>query len=176
MNMKRKIFWTALIIGMMGGGSENFAQDVSKHQDWQVQKTSEGSGSVCYMTSTPKNQEGNFTKRGNPYISVTHRPSKKSFNVFNVSAGYPYKEESDVTLLIISDPKKKPKEFTLFTHNDGAWALDETQDTELVNAMKSGTTLIVEGVSQKGTTSKDTYSLNGFSAALKEMSKACPKE
>lgn len=174
MDIKWKIFLTGFF-GIIGVFTHTFAQDISRHQDWQVQKTSEGSDLVCYMTSTPENQEGNFKKRGNPYISVTHRPGKGSFNVFNVMAGYTYKEESEVKVFVVTDPKKKAKEFTLFTHNGGAWTIDGKQDVELIQAMKSGVTLVIEGTSQKGTTSKDTYSLNGFSAALKEMNSVCPK-
>ena len=175
MDISWKVF-LMLILGILGVYTPLSAGDVSQHQDWQVQKTPEGSDLACYMTSIPQNQEGNFKKRGNPYISVTHRPGKNSFNVFNVMAGYTYKDDSSVMVTIVSDPKKKGKEFTLFTQNSGAWTTDDKQDAALLQAMKSGSILIVEGVSQKGTTSKDTYSLKGFSAGIKEMNKMCPKQ
>jgi len=43
----------------------------------------------------------------------------------------------------------------------------------LVDAMKKGERLIIEGTSSKGTLTKDTYSLKGFSAAYRAISSKC---
>ena len=42
-----------------------------------------------------------------------------------------------------------------------------------VAAMKRGSRMIVNGTSAKGTKTKDTYSLNGFSSAYKAISNKC---
>ena len=42
-----------------------------------------------------------------------------------------------------------------------------------IEAMKKGTTMVVNGVSSKGTKTKDTYSLRGFTASHKAISKTC---
>ena len=43
----------------------------------------------------------------------------------------------------------------------------------IVAAMKSGKTMSVKGISQRGTETADTYSLAGFTAALGAIDSAC---
>lgn len=152
-------------------GAVVHSQDLSTHQDWQARKDAQGSEEIFYLTSIPKKQEGSFKKRGQPYISVTSRPSKKIFNVVSVAAGYLYQEGCMVKAIVYSSDQKKIKEFELFTEEGNAWTQDEEADAALIRAMKVGVTLVIEGVSQKGTTSRDEYSLKGFSAAFKELEK-----
>ena len=45
----------------------------------------------------------------------------------------------------------------------------------MVALMKSGDRMIVDGVSAKGTKTKDTYSLKGFTGAYKAISAKCRK-
>ena len=82
-------------------------------------------------------------------------------------AGYSYKKGADVTLSV--DGKK----FTLFTQNDMAWAADAAADTALTNAIQKGSTMVVKGVSAKGTNTKDTFSLKGSTKAYEAITKAC---
>ena len=119
------------------------------------------------MASTPKKDEGKYTKRGDIYVVVTHRPNEKSYDVVNVNAGYPYKRSTEAELKIGA------KTFSLFTDGDKAWATTPAEDKAIVEAMKRGSRMIVNGTSAKGTKTKDTYSLNGFSAAYKAISNKC---
>jgi invasion protein IalB len=102
---------------------------------------------------------------------VTHRPAEKSFDVVNFVAGYTYKNGSQVVVKIGKDTFTR-----LFTDGDKAWAIDDKADKELVAAMKRGQRMIVDGVSSKGTATKDTYSLKGFSGAYKAISSKCKKK
>ena len=61
----------------------------------------------------------------------------------------------------------------LFTNNSTAWAQTEKDDASLIKYMKLGNTMIVKGISSRGTNTKDTYSLKGFVAAYKAMNKKC---
>jgi invasion protein IalB len=63
--------------------------------------------------------------------------------------------------------------FKLFTNGDKAWALSDTEDKKIVDAMKRGSRMIVNGVSARGNKTKDSYSLNGFSSAYKAISNKC---
>ncbi|MED5338985.1 MAG: invasion associated locus B family protein, partial [Pseudomonadota bacterium] len=65
--------------------------------------------------------------------------------------------------------------FDLFTHQstiDTAWSYGYDEDN-IIKEMKKGTQMIVKGVSTRGTDTKDTYSLYGFTAAYKSALKAC---
>ena len=46
----------------------------------------------------------------------------------------------------------------------------------MVEAMRRGATMIVEGISSRGTHTKDTYSLTGFTAAHNAINEACKVE
>ncbi|MBS0184809.1 MAG: hypothetical protein JSS34_00400 [Proteobacteria bacterium] len=151
------------------------ANESGVYDAWQVRAFTKDKNKVFYITSLPEAQTGNFKKRAQTYISITTRPDQKSFNVFSLKAGYPYKEGSFVKISIFSKDKKKLKEFELFTQDDMAWAVDDKMDKELIQAMKKGESLIAEGISQKGTLSTDTYLLKGFTAALQEL-ESLPKK
>ncbi len=136
-------------------------------QDWTAYQTSQGGKRICYMASPPKKDEGKYTKRGEILTMVTHRPASKSFNVVSIHAGYKYKKGSTAEVTIGG------ARFTLFTNAETAWANDSADDSALVKNMRAGAKMIVRGKSWRGTETKDTYSLLGFTAALRAINKAC---
>lgn len=147
------------------------ASDPTKIGDfgkWEAYEFEEpGGGKVCYMMAKPDKDEGKYSKRGEIVALITHRPAEGTKNVFSYMSGYSYKKGEDVTLTV--DGKK----FTLFTQNDMAWAADAAADTALTNAIQKGSTMIVKGVSGKGTETKDTFSLKGSTKAYEAITKAC---
>ena len=87
--------------------------------------------------------------------------------MISVQAGYTYEKASEVELII------DKSSFKLFTDEQWAFAADTATDNELVKSMIGGAALIVRGLSSRGTQTTDTYSLKGFTAALKAIGKAC---
>ena len=153
-----------------GHGSPALAQDVSfieTHRDWHAFQYTEGGDPVCYIASKPTSEEGDYTVRGDVYVLVTHRPAENSRNVVSFITGYTYQEDSEVDVTIGDN------EFSLFTHEDTAWARDSSTDDALVDAMRAGVNMVVEGTSSRGTETTDTYSLMGFTAAMGEIDDAC---
>ena len=142
--------------------------ELGEYGDWTAYSYLEGKNLICYMASTPKKDEGNYKKRGDIYAIVTHRPADKSYNVVNFVAGYDYKKDSGVVVKIGTTTFNN-----LFTSGVNAWAPDASTDKKLVEAMKRGQRMIVEGVSSRGTKTKDTYSLAGFTGAYKAISAKC---
>ena len=106
-------------------------QMIGEYDDWVAYYHKDAGGIVCYMASAPKRDEGKYTKRGDIYAVVTHRPGEKSFDVVNFVAGYTFKPGSKVTVKI-----GKTTISRLFTSEDKAWAVSDKVDKELVNAMK----------------------------------------
>lgn len=143
-------------------------QVLGEYGDWVAYYYRDSAGAVCYMASTPKKDEGKYTKRGDIYAVVTHRPSEKSFDVVNFNAGYNFKSGARVSVKIGAKTFDK-----IFTSGDKAWATSEKTDKEMVDAMKRGTRMVVHGVSAKGTQTKDTYSLSGFASAYRAISNKC---
>ncbi|MBE6448778.1 MAG: hypothetical protein E7018_05740 [Alphaproteobacteria bacterium] len=167
--MKKLIFFIALAIFVKGSDAKAAAPQVlGEYGDWVAYYYRDSAGAVCYMASTPKKDEGKYTKRGDIYAVVTHRPNEKSFDVINFNAGYTFKSGAPFKVKIGASTFDK-----LFTSGDKAWSVSEKTDKDIVAAMKRGSRMVVHGVSSKGTHTKDTYSLSGFSSAYRAISNKC---
>ncbi len=145
---------------------EGHTAEIGKHGDWTVFRSDSGEN-ACYLGSVPTRDEGDYTRRGDIYVLVTHWPASGKLDVVSVEAGYDYKSGSDVTVRIGA------QSFKMFTHKGNAWAETEALDKQLVQAMKKGATMVVTGFSWRGTKTTDTYSLAGFTAAYNAARKAC---
>jgi hypothetical protein len=135
---------------------------------WHAYTFLEEGKKVCYMSAEPDKTEGNYKVRGEVYALITHRPALKSRDVVSLIAGYALKPEADIVATV--DGRQK---FNLFADKETAWAPDDKTDRALVEAMVKGGTLVVEGVSSRGTKTKDTYSLSGFGRMYQAISQAC---
>lgn len=135
--------------------------------DWSAFAENEGGNKTCFMGSLPKKSEGKYKVRGEIHVLVSHRPAEKIFNEISFRAGYTYKEGSEVTVDIDDEA------FKLFTDEGHAWAYDAKADAALAKAMRAGKSMVVRGSSSRGTTTTDTYSLKGFTAAHNAINKAC---
>ena len=140
---------------------------IGKYQDWDAFTFVEDGKLICYMASEPKKTQPNNVKRGDIYILVTRRPAHGIVDEVSIYAGYPYQAESEVEVTI------GDQSFRMFTYENTAWARDPDGDKAIARAMIRGNTMRVKGLSQRGTTTIDTYSLRGFTAATKAIRKAC---
>lgn len=166
--MKKFLFLSMLVyFGCIESVTAAAPKVLGEYGDWIAYYYRDGAGPVCYIASTPKKDEGKYTKRGDIYVVVTHRPNEKSYDVVNINAGYTYKKNIEANMKIGA------KTFSLFTNGDKAWTMTPEEDKAIVTAMKKGSRMIVNGISSKGTKTKDTYSLNGFTSAYKAISNKC---
>jgi invasion protein IalB len=156
-----------LAIGLAATASAQEPQVIGTFRDWKAYVYQSGNQKVCYMASAPKKAEGNYSQRGKIWMLVTRRsPGPK--DVVSVITGYNYKADSRVRVAVGSN------NFSLFTQGDTAWTVGEADDAALVAAMKAGVDMVVLGTSERGTDTKDTYSLLGFTAAYDAIRQACP--
>ncbi len=170
--MKKNFFKNVLVtcgaLGLMSTAAlAAQPQQIGKHGDWTAYTLSEGGNKVCYMVSKPVSEQGKYTNRGDIFALITHRPSEKTSDVFSYITGYTYKKGSDATVTIDS------KKYILFTQDDTAWTPDAEADAKLAKAIRSGSKMVVQGTSSRGTLTTDTYSLKGSGAAYKAISKEC---
>ena len=66
--------------------------------------------------------------------------------------------------------------FKLDTFAQTAWinsAENPNLDLKIIEAMKKGKKLVAEGISKRGTETKDHYSLLGFTQAFKKVKDVC---
>ena len=113
--------------------------------------------------------EGKYKRRGDVRMFVAHRRWTKLKRVHEISfeAGYAFQKGSDATVTI--DGKK----FDWFTDGDTAWNREPTDDAAMGRALSLGKKLGIRGISSRGTKTKDTSSLFGFTAAHNAINKAC---
>ena len=141
---------------------------IGKFAGWDAAASGAGKDRTCYISSLPSKSKGKYNKRGEASLTIAHWPNRRRFNEVTVVAGYRYKKKSEVAVLIGG------ASFRLFTKGQRAWAY-AGDDAKLVRAMKAGASMIVSGVSGRGTRTVDTYSLKGITKALAAIAKACPR-
>jgi len=153
-----------------------FAQEQSTNRvaaktDWSV--FVEDNPTECWSVATPKEsvntRDGRSVspKRSQILLMVFYRPSAEAKGQVAFTGGYPFRSGSTVNMNI------KGSEFELFTEGEWAWPATTADDAKIVTAMKRGAEAIVTGISSRGTTTKDTFSLLGFTAAVEDAEGRC---
>jgi hypothetical protein len=145
------------------------AQEVAlleKFQDWSAYAAT-GSPKVCFAVAKPKESAPKAVKRGPVFFYISRWPADNVVNEISVKMGYPFAEGAKVTVTVGGG------KFDLFTKEEGAFVEKPDMETKLIEAMKMGNTMKIQGKSARGTTTTDTYSLNGLSDALDRAAKEC---
>ena len=76
--MKKYLFLSFLtLFGYVGIAAAATPQILGEYGDWIAYYYRDNAGPVCYMASTPKKDEGKYSKRGDIFVVVTHRPNEK---------------------------------------------------------------------------------------------------
>jgi hypothetical protein len=123
---------------------------------------------MCWVVSTPtkvvNSREG--VRRGEIQLMVTYRPGAETPEVA-FTGGYPFKPESVVKLQIGSDT------FDLYPDGEWAWPVSAADDGRIQESMKAGADALLTGESSRGTVTKDTFSLIGFTDALAAARQNC---
>jgi hypothetical protein len=152
------------------------AQDQSTNRvatitDWNV--FVDNDPKECWGVSVPKEsvntQSGRVVavNRGQTLLMVFYRPGAGAMGQVAFTGGYPFASGSTVTLDVSGT------EFALFTEGDWAWPASTAEDAKIIAAMKRGAQAVLSGVSGRGTNTKDTFSLLGFTAAVEDAEKRC---
>ncbi len=157
----------ALALLPLAATAQGAIKQIDRFEKWSAHLLTENKTRVCFVHSEPTKKLGQYAKRGEVFVQITHRPRANVTNEVGFTAGYAYKTDSDAVVEV--DGKK----FTLFTHKNGAWAADAKTDKALVRAMMKGRQMIIRGTSARGTKTVDTYSLIGFTRAYKAIGAAC---
>ena len=153
-----------------------FAQETSDNRvavktDWNV--FTEEDPKECWSVSTPtetvNRRDGRVVAatRGQILLMVFFRPNAGASGQVAFTGGYPFASGSSVNVNISGT------EFELFTDGEWAWPASEAEDAKIVTAMKRGANAVVTGLSSRGTTTTDTFSLLGFTAAVEDAEGRC---
>lgn len=139
-------------------------ESLGRERAWEAVKDSERG--ICYMISFPLRSEGEYTSRGPVYLTVSIRPADNVTGEISLASGYPYGTQP-VTFAVGG------KNFELTPKGEWAWTKNAEDDAALLNAMISGSSLVVNGTSARGTLTTDTFSLSGVTASWNKVKAAC---
>jgi len=154
-----------------------FAQETSDNRvaartDWSV--FVDDDPTQCWAVSGPKetvntDSDGRIkaVRRSQILMFVTYSPSAGVAGQVSFTGGYPFAEGSTVQMKI------EDTTFELFTSSENAWAASPSDDAKIITAMKRGAEAELTASSARGTITRDTFSLFGFTAALDEAETRC---
>ncbi len=142
--------------------------------DWRAYTEGAGKFKLCYIVGEPRRKLPRAARRGDVFVTISHRPGSGVRDEVSVRVGYPFSAESNPFARIGSDT------FAFFTGvraktnaKEWAWLDNEARQGAMVQAMRRGNELVFKGTSERGTLTTDSYSLKGVTAAMKAIDKAC---
>lgn len=165
----------AVILAGLAAGSA-WAQEESTNQvaaktAWSVfeDKDPRECWAVSAPTETVNTRDNRVVavRRGDILFMTFFRPDAGVKGQVTFTGGYPFASGSTVNVNIGGT------EFELFTEGEWAWPASAADDAKIIAAMKRGTDAVLSARSARGTKTKDTFSLFGFTAALEEAEKRC---
>lgn len=144
---------------------------VGANVDWSVFQGE--SPKECWGVSAPKEtvntRDGRVVavRRSEIQLFVFYRPDSGNKGQVTFTGGYPFAPGSTVNMAI------GDSEFELFTEGEWAWPATPADDAKIITAMKRGANATLTARSARGTQTKDTFSLLGFTAAIEDAEKRC---
>lgn len=153
-----------------------WAQQTSNNQvatntDWSVFEDADPK--ECWAVSSPKEtvntRDGRVVavQRGEILLMTFYRPAAGVNGQVTFTGGYPFAPGSTVNLNINN------AQFELFTEGNWAWPASAEDDARIITAMKGGSSAVLTARSARGTVTKDTFSLLGYTAATDEAARRC---
>lgn len=161
----------ALVTAGAGIAQETSNNRVNAITDWSVFEGQDPR--ECWAVTTYKesvNTRGGrvvAVTRGEILLMVFFRPGAEVQGQVAFTGGYPFASGSTVNVNIGGT------EFELFTEGEWAWPATPQDDAKIVTAMKRGVDAVLTAQSSRGTTTKDTFSLLGFTAAFEDAEQRC---
>jgi hypothetical protein len=137
------------------------------HNDWRVFTRGEGAGRVCYALSTPSEALPRNVDHGDIFLLVASWANGDASEQPSFMAGYPLRPDSPPQVRIGSD------RFTMFVSGPEGFLEEAGDETRMVQAMRRGSVLRVEAMSERGTATVYEFSLSGVTAALREADQLC---
>lgn len=139
-------------------------------KDWTTFVADVGGKKICFASAAPQKTLPKGVNRGSILFYVTNWTGEGGVRgEVSIKIGYTFKPDSKPTVEIGAD------KFSLFVEDDHAFVEQDQDQARMIDAMRKGNAMIVKGLSNRGTSMEDSYSLLGLSAALDRIAKECPK-
>ncbi|MBU2960612.1 invasion associated locus B family protein [Citreicella sp. C3M06] len=161
----------ALAFAGVATAQEESQNRVNAITDWSV---FEGDNPrECWAVTTYKesvnSKDGRVVsvRRGDILLMVFYRPGANVAGQVAFTGGYPFAPGSTVNANVSGN------QFELYVDGEWAWPASPADDAKLIAAMRSGSDAVLTAHSARGTQTKDTFSLMGFTAAIEDAEKRC---
>ena len=144
---------------------------VEEKTDWSVFEDKDPR--ECWAVSKPKEtvntKDGRVVavRRGEILLMTFYRPGAGVQGQVAFTGGYPFAGGSTVNLDIGGT------QFELFTQGEWAWPASAADDAKIIATLKRGASAVLTARSGRGTITKDSSSLSGYTAATDEAEKRC---
>lgn len=159
----RAIALAALSIVFIAPAIAQSVRSLGDFRDWSAYSATDGAGQVCFALSKPTDVAPLPDGYTQGYLYLTQRPSEGVSNEINLVAGFNFAPDTPATLSVSG------VSYDLFTEGDAAWLLDPTRNDDLAGSIRAGSTLTIEGTTDKGIRVVETFSLSGATAASRAM-------
>ena len=169
--MTRATLAAALSLAALPTLAQDSTNRVATKTDWSV-FTEDKPSKECWGVSSPKESVNTrdgaavSVKRSDILLFITFRPGQAAGEV-SFTGGYAFAKDSKVDVEIAG------QKFQMFSDGEWAWTSGPDDDAKLMTALKAGAEASLTAHSAKGTQTKDTFSLKGFSAAMDEAAGRC---
>ena len=140
---------------------------VGKFKDWETIIITEQTGKVCFAQSVPVLQAPKSNPR-EARMFVSFRPAEKINDEISVTGGYEFNNKNS----IIATSGKSKYKFDI-AQEGFAWIADNKLENKMIKTMKKGSRIMITGHNQKGSQTKDHYSLLGFTKAYNAAKTSC---
>lgn len=154
--------FTVLSVALSGAVQAQGVQAIGDYRDWSAY-SADDSGAVCFAMSKAKDLQPPVDGYTGATLYVANRPSEGVSNEFNLVAGFNFAPDTPAALIVGS------QRFELFTRQDAAWLADRTQSDALASAMRAGSSMTIEGTTERGILVTMSFSLSGATAASRAI-------
>ncbi|MEO1137970.1 MAG: invasion associated locus B family protein [Pseudomonadota bacterium] len=159
------------LAGVGASAQEESTNQVAAKTAWSVFEDADPK--ECWAVSSPtetvNTKDGRVVavRRGDILLMTFFRPGAGVQGQVTFTGGYPFAGGSTVNVNIGG------QQYEMFTEGEWAWPASTSDDAKIIAAMKRGASAVLTARSGRGTVTKDTFSLSGFTAAIDEAEKRC---
>ncbi|GAB5468873.1 MAG: invasion associated locus B family protein [Rhodospirillales bacterium] len=158
-----------LLAGQSRAAEFDSYTELGVFRDWVAYEAEAQGQKTCLMVSIPQTMDRRLPTRQTAAVRavVVHRPAQGVRGEVLIETGFPIATnvQADVTI--------DQTDFKMATDTPGLLWLPTRYEAAFIAAMRRGITMVTKVASGNQTIS-DTYSLRGFTAALRAIDEACP--
>ncbi|MEM9168695.1 MAG: invasion associated locus B family protein [Pseudomonadota bacterium] len=158
-------FSGALALGAVANAAK--PEPVATHTDWSVFVQDVEGEKVCFAATEAKDKSPKTVNHGDVFFMVASWKSGAANQQPSLMASYNFKDAPEPIARIGSD------KWEMYVSENEAFIEKESDENNLVGAMKRGADMRVSAVSSRGTATNYRISLRGITAALKDVDRLC---